>query len=674
MRSKSLIAAVCVFLGSQASFAQTTPPPMPPPKVSSSPILSDTFSKNPEKLQRKNDVPREKREQAYGKLLEGQRYIWNLFNRSRTQAAIAENSRLAKQSLQKAVELDPTLAEGYTALAELSLKAPPQNINEGILLANIAVKIDPNNFGGHQLLGQFYSIKSGINGGDLDMSAVKSAVSEWKQVVRLDPRNAEAYAFLSAFYEKTGKQPERIEALKNWLAAATPLDSRFYRAIFGKQAELSPETASLKLGEALIESGQTGEALEILSRSVADNPDSTQTIELLRQAIETADNNSVSGAVQALQQAVFANPDNASLLILLAQVEARSGKIDEAAKVLRNEPSQFAEKDKVSAASLQIALGDIFVNAKRYTDAVTAYQSALAKLGVAKNELADDDAREFSRIVYGKLINAYKKANRPQEAIETIRALRVSNNFDESLLRLEATTLTENGKVDEAVTLMNNWANIPRNVGVGNGSSDGKPVFDAAKDAKFRNYIFISDLYNQAKRGVDAVAAANQAYAVAQNDDRRQLAKLILATAQQSAGEYSAAETTLRELLKASPQNPIALNNLGYFLVERGEKLDEALKLIQQAVKADPTSSSYLDSLGWAYFKIGKLDEAEKYLKDALRFDSSSVTINEHLGDVHQKQGKTDLAKTAWQKALSLALNVQETNRLKAKLNMKGMN
>lgn len=670
MRSKSFIAAVCVFLGSQAGFAQSPPQPQPL-KVLSAPALSDTLSKNLEKLQQKPDVPREKREQAYGKLLEGQRYIWNLFNRSRSQAAIAENSRLAKQSLQQAVELDPTLAEGYTALAELSLKTPPQDINQGILLANIAVKIDPDNFGGHQLLGRFYSIKSGISGPDLDMSSVKNAVSEWKQVVRLDPRNAEAHAFLSAFYEKTGRQPERIEALKNWLAAATPLDSRFYRAVFGKQAELSPETASLKLGEALIESGQTGEAVEILSRAVADNPDSTQTIELLRQAIETADNNSVGAAVQALHQAVFANPDNASLIILLAQVEARSGKIDEAVKVLRNEPSQFAEKDKVSAASLQIALGDIFVRANRFTDAVTAYQSALTKLGVAKNELADDEEREFSRIIYGKLITAYKKANRPDEAIETIRALRVKNNFDESLLRLEATTLTENGKVDEAVTLMNNWANIPRASGVGSG--DAKPAFDPAADIKFRNYIFVSDLYNQAKRGKEAVEAANQAYKIAQNDDRRQIAKLILATAQQSSGEYSAAEITLRELLKASPQNPIALNNLGYFLVERGEKLDEALKLIQQAVKADPISPSYLDSLGWAYFKLGKLDEAEKYLKDALRFDSFSVTINEHLGDVHQKQGKTDLAKTAWQKALSLALNVQETNRLKAKLNMKVM-
>ena len=81
----------------------------------------------------------------------------------------------------------------------------------------------------------------------------------------------------------------------------------------------------------------------------------------------------------------------------------------------------------------------------------------------------------------------------------------------------------------------------------------------------------------------------------------------MLATAQQMAGEYANAEMTLRELLKASPQNPVALNNLGYFLVERDEKLDEAVNLIQQAVKLNPTNSSYLDSLGLGIFQTRKI-------------------------------------------------------------------
>ena len=90
--------------------------------------------------------------------------------------------------------------------------------------------------------------------------------------------------------------------------------------------------------------------------------------------------------------------------------------------------------------------------------------------------------------------------------------------------------------------------------------------------------------------------------------------------------------------------------------------------MIEQAVESNPTNPSYLDSLGWAYFKLGKFVEAEKYLKNALRFDNSSSTIHEHLGDVYQKQGKLDLAKSAWQKALEFASDTDEINRIKAKL------
>jgi Tfp pilus assembly protein PilF len=192
------------------------------------------------------------------------------------------------------------------------------------------------------------------------------------------------------------------------------------------------------------------------------------------------------------------------------------------------------------------------------------------------------------------------------------------------------------------------------------------PMYD-----DFTNYLFISMLYSDAKRGAEAIEAANQAHQIAGSEDRKQIAKLTLATAQQNAGNFKAAETTLRDILAESPNNPIAQNNLGYFLAERNEKLDEALKLIQQALKSDPDNPSYLDSLGWVYFKQGKLDLAEENLKKALKFDASSATIHEHLGDVYQKQGKTEQARAAWQKALTLSADAEQINAIKAKLTKK---
>lgn len=711
MINKKFVFALFLILSSfPAVFAQTQPSGNPV----SDPKLSDKLSKNADQLQNA-DVPRERREQAYAKLLEAQRYIWSL-SRQRSQSAINNTAKLAKQALQKAVELDPNLAEGYTALAELTLTTPPNDLEEAIMLANIAVKIDAGNYGGHRLLARLYTIKSGLNGGKLNAEFTNKAIAEWKEIARLDPRNAEAFAFLSEFYAETNKPNERIEALKNWLSSATPLETRFYRTIMGAQEELSPEAASLKLGEALIESGDTREAVEVLSRAVADNPDNPQAVELLKEAIESANSNALKTAVENLRQAVFANPDNASLIVLLAQVEARTGKIEDAAKVLLDASARFAREDKNTAAGLQLALGDIYASADHFNEAIAVYQNALAMRGIEKNQLVTDDDRNFAITVFDKMINTYKKANRPndakavidrarillgdndlfadkqlislyretgkkQEALQTIRSMRVRNPGDYGLLRLEASILTDSGKVDEAVALIKNLINkkvsaqknendvskinVDQNSGTGTFSIQ-PPVYD-----KFINYLYISNLYSQAKRGKEAVEAANQAYEMAQDSERRQIAKLTLATAHQMSGDYEAAEKTLRALLEQTPRNPIALNNLGYFLVERNEKLDEALDLIQQALKIDPTNPSYLDSLGWTYFKLGKYNEAEKYLKTAARNDSSSATIQEHLGDVYQKQNKIDLAKNAWQKALNLVSDAEDINRLKAKLNVK---
>jgi Flp pilus assembly protein TadD len=90
--------------------------------------------------------------------------------------------------------------------------------------------------------------------------------------------------------------------------------------------------------------------------------------------------------------------------------------------------------------------------------------------------------------------------------------------------------------------------------------------------------------------------------------------------------------------------------------------------MIQRAAKAAPTNGSVLDSLGWAYFKLGKLDEAEKYLTESARIFPTSATVQEHLGDLYQKRGKMNEARAAWQKAFALPNEPDQTARLNTKL------
>jgi tetratricopeptide (TPR) repeat protein len=691
------LAAACgLFCGIKVE-AQilTDPPPMRKPTPTPAPPLpklSTALAQNIERMQPAN-IRREDREQAYASLLEGQRYIW-IMSRQRSQTAATAGAQSALQALQKAVELDPTLSEGYTALSELVLSTPPNDIEEAIALANLAAKVNPNSYGARRILARLYTIKSRLNGGALDAEWTQKAIGEWKEIARLDPRSAEAWAFLSEFYNRTNRNGERIDALERWLASATPLETRFYRTVMGMQEDLSPESATLKLGAALIKADRAREAVEVLSRAVADEPDNTEAVDLLREAIENSDTESSAKAIEALRQAVYANPSNLTLVELLAEIQARLGKTDEAIKTLQSVIVKLSQSDKNSAANLQISLGDIYAEADRTKEAIDAYEEALKLRGIDKTALATDDESEFAVRAFGKIISTYKNANlytearavidrtrgifdkedlfadrqlvslyletgkRP-EALQVIHGMRLRYPSDESLVRVEATVLTDSGKVDEGVMLI-------RNLLKGKNASAPSALSD-----DFSNYIFISMLYNQAKRGKEAMEAANLAFNAAESDERKQIARLTLATAQQESGDFASAETTLREILKQTPGNPIALNNLGYFLLERNERFEEALKLIQSAVKIDPTNPSYLDSLGWAYFKLGKFDEAEKHLKNAARRSPDSATIMEHLGDVYQKQNKTDLAKTAWQKALNLASGADETNRIKAKLGKK---
>ncbi len=112
--------------------------------------------------------------------------------------------------------------------------------------------------------------------------------------------------------------------------------------------------------------------------------------------------------------------------------------------------------------------------------------------------------------------------------------------------------------------------------------------------------------------------------------------------------------------LKIDSTNDLINNNYAYSLSERGIKLDEALKMAKIAIKAKPTNSSYLDTMGWIYFKIGKLKEAEYYEKESIKINDKNSDVYEHLGDIEMKMGKKTEALEAWKKALKLDENNKE--------------
>ena len=93
---------------------------------------------------------------------------------------------------------------------------------------------------------------------------------------------------------------------------------------------------------------------------------------------------------------------------------------------------------------------------------------------------------------------------------------------------------------------------------------------------------------------------------------------------------------------------------------EEGIHLQEAVELLLRAIEIDPDNSAFLDSLGWAYFRLGELEQAEHYLGQALQFISADegeeqAVILDHAGDIAKAQGKGEMAKKYWQRALELS-------------------
>ena len=97
-------------------------------------------------------------------------------------------------------------------------------------------------------------------------------------------------------------------------------------------------------------------------------------------------------------------------------------------------------------------------------------------------------------------------------------------------------------------------------------------------------------------------------------------------------------------------------------------KSERALRMTQQAVALEPTSHAYRDSLGWAYFQLGRYEEALRELTAATtgNDDGPDGVLLDHLGDAHHKLGHAGEAQKAWQRAVEAFQKAGETKKMKS--------
>jgi tetratricopeptide (TPR) repeat protein len=567
----------------------------------------------------------------------------------------------------RAMELDPTAAEIPGELAALYLRQ--NKVQDAITAAEQALKIAPENREANRVLGIVNAaMAEGKRGGDTTAKAIKyleQAIAG--QGGEADPN---VRATLSRLYVASAQYDKAIPLLTTLV-----------------NEQPGWQDGPVLLAEAYSAAGRTGEAISWLEEHTADDPRLLPTLgdfyererrwkeaaQTYARALERAPRNTelraryASALVNAggrdnltkardmLNELIAARPnDSARVLYLLSQTERRLGDSNAAEATARRVIAQnskspwgyYALAEALESRRDYQAVVDelapvIASHRTKTTDSGFDIGLLLPHLGFAYQELGQTDkalatfeeARKLSPddpAVASYLAEANITAKRYAAALDVTRAALGDNPDDQRLIRLQAQALRHTGKVDEGVALLET------------------AVQKHADDPSA--YIALAQIYGEVDRGAQAIKLLQDAQARFPNDNSI-LFELGATFDRQK--QFAPAEAAFKQLIGRDPQNASALNYLGYMLAERGERLDESVDYVKKALEIEPDNGSFLDSLGWAYYKAEKLDLAEGNLRRAADQLKSNSVIQDHYGDVLLKLGRYEDAIAAFNRALT---------------------
>jgi tetratricopeptide (TPR) repeat protein len=572
----------------------------------------------------------------------------------------------------RAMALDPTAADIPADLADLYMDEG--RISEAIATAEQALKITPANFSAHRVLGMIYAqmatspANSRRGGGPPPADAMPNAITHLEQSIENPPTFGDftARAVLARLYVATSKYDKAIAALPDLI-------------------KIGWQDGAPLLMEAYAGAGRTSEGIKWLEESAPDNPELYGTLgdfygrerrwadsaTAYEKALENAprsfdyrvfmasallqtDNMAdVTKARDVLREAVSMRGTDERALYLLSQAERRAGDSGNAESTARRLIVQNAKNPRG-----YIALAEALEDQRRYqpiidvlAPAVSTFSGAndngfsltmlLPHLGFAYQELGQFDkaiatfesARKIapndpSVTLY--LIQAQMAAKQYGNAAELAHAARTTHPNDLRLARMESLALRRSGKVDQGLAILEEIARSH--------SDDPEAVVTLAQG------------YVDANRAPQAVKLLQEAQSKFPGEPT---IALELGAVFDKQKKYSDAENVLRQLIAKDPNNAIALNYLGYMLAERGERLGESVDYIKRALAIDPDNGSYLDSMGWAYYKDGKFELALDNLKKAADQLTTNSVVQDHYGEILFKLGRYNDAILAWTRALA---------------------
>ena len=253
------------------------------------------------------------------------------------------------------------------------------------------------------------------------------------------------------------------------------------------------------------------------------------------------------------------------------------------------------------------------------------------------------------------LADLYESVKKPAMAIKVYERMPASSPLKRNAQIQLATDLDAADRSDEAIKILKNvTAEDPKDLeaimALGNIERGRK---------KFADCVVT---YSQ---GIDALPKIEDK---ASEDKANAVYYYYRGICEERSKQWSKAEADMRKALELQPEQPHVLNYLGYSWIDQGINLDEGMKMIKRAVDQRPDDGYIVDSLGWAYFRIGSFEDAVKNLERAIDLKPEDPTINDHLGDAYWRIGRTLEAKFQWAHARDLKPEPEELPKIEAKI------
>ena len=323
----------------------------------------------------------------------------------------------------------------------------------------------------------------------------------------------------------------------------------------------------------------------------------------------------------------------------------RQGKIDAAREVyssfLATNPDSLwldatlARLDAGGAPPEQIDEAREGASEALFAVASSAQQNDGPEVGLAYGQLAAYLVPQ-NDVVALLIGDIFETQGKHDDAVDAYRRINASSPLHWSARLRIALNLDDAGHVDQAIAILHQMVE--------------------EKTERADSLVMLGDILRIHERWAEAVDAYDLAFermaGTAEGDWRLRYVRGI---ALERSGDWDRAEDDFVAALEIQPEHPFVLNYLGYTWVDRSENLDEALNMIERAVNQRPTDGFIIDSLGWAYYRLGRYEEAVAQLERAVEYEPGDAVINDHLGDAFWQVGRHAEARFQWRRAVSLS-------------------